>query len=151
MAPFFIKKINDFGVKLDVETKYRGMGGRKFNPNLYFRRTRETVALKKIFDAFRNQTDAQRTFREIMFLQEFGRHPNIIKLYNILKADNDRWVVWLPSALHPSTASEHRYDRKIRCSVMEFKLACCKWTYAFGITWSFPKEVPSLADNSSLP
>uniref|UniRef100_A0A0M3IYR1 Mitogen-activated protein kinase n=1 Tax=Anisakis simplex TaxID=6269 RepID=A0A0M3IYR1_ANISI len=54
------------------------------------RRSKDTVALKKIFDAFRNQTDAQRTFREIMFLQEFGRHPNIIKLYNIIKADNDR-------------------------------------------------------------
>ena len=54
------------------------------------KRSKETVALKKIFDAFRNQTDAQRTFREIMFLQEFGRHPNIIKLYNILKANNDK-------------------------------------------------------------
>lgn len=29
----------------------------------------KVVALKKIFDAFRNQTDAQRTFREIMFLR----------------------------------------------------------------------------------
>ncbi|KAH7731202.1 Protein C05D10.2 c [Aphelenchoides avenae] len=54
------------------------------------RRTRDTVALKKIFDAFRNQTDAQRTFREIMFLQEFGRHPNIIKLFNIIRAENDK-------------------------------------------------------------
>ncbi|KAE9556211.1 hypothetical protein FO519_000550 [Halicephalobus sp. NKZ332] len=54
------------------------------------RRTKETVALKKIFDAFRNQTDAQRTFREIMFLQEFGRHPNIVKLLNIIRADNDK-------------------------------------------------------------
>ncbi|CAJ0943311.1 unnamed protein product, partial [Mesorhabditis belari] len=54
------------------------------------KRTKETVALKKIFDAFRNQTDSQRTFREVMFLQEFGRHPNVIKLFNILKADNDR-------------------------------------------------------------
>ncbi|VDK70013.1 unnamed protein product [Litomosoides sigmodontis] len=54
------------------------------------RRMCETVALKKIFDAFRNQTDAQRTFREVMFLQEFGRHPNIIKLYSVLKADNNR-------------------------------------------------------------
>uniref|UniRef100_A0A914W455 Mitogen-activated protein kinase n=1 Tax=Plectus sambesii TaxID=2011161 RepID=A0A914W455_9BILA len=54
------------------------------------KRTKDIVALKKIFDAFRNQTDAQRTFREIMFLQEFGRHPNIIKLYNILKANNDK-------------------------------------------------------------
>ena len=30
---------------------------------------KEAVALKKIFDAFQNATDAQRTFREIMFLQ----------------------------------------------------------------------------------
>ena len=33
------------------------------------RRTGEIVALKKIFDAFTNATDAQRTYREIMFLQ----------------------------------------------------------------------------------
>lgn len=33
------------------------------------KRSRGTVALKKCFDAFRNATDAQRTFREIMYLQ----------------------------------------------------------------------------------
>nr|KAG5703246.1 hypothetical protein BaRGS_034157 [Batillaria attramentaria] len=54
------------------------------------RRTGEVVAVKKIFDAFRNQTDAQRTFREIMFLQEFGDHPNVIKLHNVIKAENDK-------------------------------------------------------------
>lgn len=54
------------------------------------RRTGEVVAVKKIFDAFRNQTDAQRTFREICFLQEFGDHDNIIKLLNVIKADNDK-------------------------------------------------------------
>lgn len=57
------------------------------------RRTNDIIALKKIFDAFRNSTDAQRTFREIMFLQEFGKHPNIIKLYNIIRADNDKFVL----------------------------------------------------------
>ena len=31
--------------------------------------TGEIVALKKIFDAFTNATDAQRTYREVMFLQ----------------------------------------------------------------------------------
>ncbi len=31
------------------------------------KKTRETVALKKVFDAFQNATDAQRTFREIMY------------------------------------------------------------------------------------
>mmetsp|Transcript_47212 Transcript_47212/g.112482 ORF Transcript_47212/g.112482 Transcript_47212/m.112482 type:complete len:356 (+) Transcript_47212:159-1226(+) len=54
------------------------------------KKTREVVALKKVFDAFQNATDAQRTFREIMFLQELNDHENIVKLWNVLKADNDR-------------------------------------------------------------
>eukprot|EP00033_Pygsuia_biforma_P001868 GCRY01002088.1.p1 GENE.GCRY01002088.1~~GCRY01002088.1.p1 ORF type:complete len:169 (-),score=15.26 GCRY01002088.1:10-516(-) len=54
------------------------------------KKTREVVALKKIFDAFQNATDAQRTFREIMFLQELHSHEHIIRLLNVLKADNDR-------------------------------------------------------------
>ena len=33
----------------------------------------QIVALKKIFDAFQNATDAQRTFREIAFLQASKR------------------------------------------------------------------------------
>ena len=54
------------------------------------RRTGEIVALKKIFDAFTNATDAQRTFREILFLQAFSRHSNVIKLLNVIKASNDK-------------------------------------------------------------
>lgn len=54
------------------------------------RQTGEVVAVKKIFDAFRNRTDAQRTFREIMFLQEFGDHANIVKLLNVIRARNDK-------------------------------------------------------------
>ncbi|XP_076768366.1 mitogen-activated protein kinase 15 isoform X3 [Arvicanthis niloticus] len=54
------------------------------------RRTGEVVAIKKIFDAFRDQIDAQRTFREIMLLQEFGGHPNIIRLLDVIPAKNDR-------------------------------------------------------------
>jgi len=50
----------------------------------------EVVALKKIFGAFQNATDAQRTFREIIFLQELGDHDNIIKLLDVMKADNDK-------------------------------------------------------------
>ena len=50
----------------------------------------EIVALKKIFDAFQNSTDAQRTFREILFLRQFQEHENIVQLQNVLKADNDR-------------------------------------------------------------
>ena len=48
------------------------------------------MAVKKIFDAFRNRTDAQRTFREIVFLKEFGNHPNVIRLLNVHRAANDK-------------------------------------------------------------
>eukprot|EP00316_Scyphosphaera_apsteinii_P016354 CAMPEP_0119308618 /NCGR_PEP_ID=MMETSP1333-20130426/11566_1 /TAXON_ID=418940 /ORGANISM="Scyphosphaera apsteinii, Strain RCC1455" /LENGTH=375 /DNA_ID=CAMNT_0007312435 /DNA_START=110 /DNA_END=1237 /DNA_ORIENTATION=+ len=48
------------------------------------------LALKKIFDAFQNATDAQRTFREIMYLQALTGHENIIRLRNVLKAENDK-------------------------------------------------------------
>ena len=42
------------------------------------------------YDAFQNATDAQRTFREIMYLQEMDEHEHIIRLHNVMKADNDR-------------------------------------------------------------
>eukprot|EP01123_Difflugia_compressa_P015763 TRINITY_DN907_c0_g2_i2.p1 TRINITY_DN907_c0_g2~~TRINITY_DN907_c0_g2_i2.p1 ORF type:complete len:410 (-),score=75.03 TRINITY_DN907_c0_g2_i2:235-1464(-) len=50
----------------------------------------EILALKKIFGAFQNATDAQRTFREIIFLQELADHENIITLLDVMKADNDK-------------------------------------------------------------
>jgi mitogen-activated protein kinase 15 len=53
------------------------------------RKTREVLALKKIFDAFQHSTDAQRTFREVMFLRQFN-HPNIIKLKGLHRAENDK-------------------------------------------------------------
>ena len=54
------------------------------------RHTKAVVALKKIFDAFQNATDAQRTYREIIFLQQMGSHENIIGLKNLLRAENDK-------------------------------------------------------------
>ncbi|EDO07401.1 Extracellular signal-regulated kinase 2 domain protein [Babesia bovis T2Bo] len=52
--------------------------------------TQEVVALKKIFDAFRNSTDAQRTYREIMFLHYLRKAHNIIELKDVYPAKNDR-------------------------------------------------------------
>jgi len=54
------------------------------------RRSKQIVALKKVFDAFHNATDAQRTYREVMFLQELGNHENVIRLRNVIKADNNK-------------------------------------------------------------
>jgi len=44
------------------------------------KKSRGIVALKKCFDAFRNATDAQRTFREVMYLQALAGHDNIVRL-----------------------------------------------------------------------
>ncbi|CAG0881899.1 unnamed protein product [Darwinula stevensoni] len=48
------------------------------------------VAVKKIFDAFRNRTDAQRTFREVTFLKAFSGHPNVVSLLDVIPAENGR-------------------------------------------------------------
>lgn len=53
------------------------------------RKTSQAVAIKRCFDAFQNATDAQRTFREIWYLQALS-HENIISLRNVLKAENNR-------------------------------------------------------------
>ena len=54
------------------------------------KKTHATTALKKCFDAFRNATDAQRTYREIMYLQQMPEHENLIRMTNCVKAENDR-------------------------------------------------------------
>ncbi|KAL3821903.1 hypothetical protein ACHAXA_008437 [Cyclostephanos tholiformis] len=52
------------------------------------------VALKKCFEAFRCDVDARRTYREVMYLRALASdgvgHPNIIKLHDVIRADNDR-------------------------------------------------------------
>jgi mitogen-activated protein kinase 15 len=52
------------------------------------------LALKKIFDAFQHATDAQRTYREIEILRQLD-HPNIIKLYDTIRAENNKDVYLL--------------------------------------------------------
>ena len=42
------------------------------------------------FDCFRNATDAQRTYREVMYLTELGDHTNIVKLMGIMSSENGR-------------------------------------------------------------
>jgi len=53
------------------------------------RRNRSPLALKKIFDAFQNSTDAQRTYRELIILTQLD-HPHIVKLYRALRSKNNR-------------------------------------------------------------
>ena len=52
--------------------------------------TKRLVALKKVFEAFHNATDAQRTFREVMILQELNGHEHVVRLLNVIKAENNK-------------------------------------------------------------
>eukprot|EP00736_Rhodelphis_marinus_P006348 Rmarinus@m.4997 len=47
------------------------------------------VAMKKIFGAFENKTDAQRCLREIDFLCQLAGHPNIVRLLRVYRAANN--------------------------------------------------------------
>jgi mitogen-activated protein kinase 15 len=76
------------------------------------RKTKQGVALKKVFDAFQNQSDAQRTYREVMFLYRLN-HPNIIKLQNVMKADN-RMDLYLAFEI-----METDLAATIRCNILQ--------------------------------
>ena len=54
------------------------------------KKTNQLVALKKVYDAFQNSTDAQRTYREVMYLQHLNGHENIIRLLSIIRAYNNK-------------------------------------------------------------
>ena len=53
------------------------------------RKNKHPFALKKIFDAFQNSTDAQRTYRELVLLSQLD-HPHIVKLEKAIRAKNNR-------------------------------------------------------------
>lgn len=55
--------------------------------------TRKHLAFKKLYHCWRNQTDAQRTYREILYLHEFGKHDNSVMLREI----------------HPDSSNDHLY------------------------------------------
>ena len=79
-------------VDVPIERRYaieRHIGGGAYGVvwRAVDRRTKNLVALKKVFDAFSNAQDAQRTYREVMLLQRLS-HPNIVKLLATHRASN---------------------------------------------------------------
>lgn len=54
------------------------------------KKTGKEYAMKKIMHAFRNATDAQRTYREVAYLVEFVGHSNILQLFEVMKSEDDR-------------------------------------------------------------
>ncbi|CAB3361123.1 Hypothetical predicted protein [Cloeon dipterum] len=81
-------ELDDFIIKKYEIKKRIGKGAYGIVWKACERKSKKVVALKKIFDAFTNQTDAQRTYREIMFLKAFSGHPNVIRLLGVHSALN---------------------------------------------------------------
>ena len=58
--------------------------------------SRRFIALKKMYQCFRNAEDAQMTYRELMYLHEFKGHDNIVLLKDIIgdKTTNDLYLTF---------------------------------------------------------
>lgn len=54
------------------------------------KKSQKVLALKKIYDAFYNEVDSQRTYREVMYLKELKDNPNIVRLEEVIRAYNDK-------------------------------------------------------------
>lgn len=74
--------------RYDVEQKL-GQGAYGIVWKAKHRKSGTIVALKKCFEAFRCNVDAQRTFREVMYLQALS-HDNIVSIQRVLRAENDK-------------------------------------------------------------
>ena len=99
------------------------------------KKTKQPVALKKVYDAFGVQQDAQRTYREVMILQRLS-HPNIIKLLNVLRAvnGNDLYLVFelLETDLHAVIRSG--LLKEIHHQFLTYQLLrCMKYIHRKGI------------------
>jgi len=76
-----------------------------------------------------NSTDAQRTFREVMYLQQLN-HSNIIRLFNVLKADNDRdlYLIFEYMGMHGRCYSWTVFYRLL--------MLCFRYYYPFSFTYN---------------
>jgi len=83
------KEIDEHLLRFFDPKKLLGSGAYGHVWKVIDRSSKRPLALKKIFDAFQNSTDAQRTYREISILAQLD-HPNIVRLDRVLRARNNR-------------------------------------------------------------
>lgn len=97
------KEIEPHILKLYKTDKLLGSGAYGHVWKVEDRVTGEILALKKIFDAFQNSTDAQRTYREITVLDQL-KHSNIISLKRVIRSTNNKDIYlvfeYMESDLH---------------------------------------------------
>ncbi len=54
------------------------------------KQSKRLVAVKRIFNAFSNRTDGQRSYREVSILRQLGSHPNIVGLHEVIASELDK-------------------------------------------------------------
>mmetsp|Transcript_82908 Transcript_82908/g.256291 ORF Transcript_82908/g.256291 Transcript_82908/m.256291 type:complete len:398 (+) Transcript_82908:1-1194(+) len=94
------------------------------------------VAVKKILYAFRNATDAQRTYREVSYLLEFGDHENILKVYDVLCSADDRHLYLITDLLDSDLAKALRCQslRAIHRPLIAYQiLLALKYIHSAGV------------------
>ena len=80
-----VDQVEDHILKRFILQKKVGQGAYGVVFKAIDKKTNQLVALKKLFGAFQDDTDSQRTFREVMLLQELNGHENVIRLLNCIK------------------------------------------------------------------
>ena len=89
-APIMTETVDAHVLEQFQITKKVGQGAYGIVWQAIHRESGNAVALKKCFDAFRNNTDSKRTFREVMYLKALSGHENIVNILGVLPSSGDR-------------------------------------------------------------
>eukprot|EP00758_Cryptobia_borreli_P011022 Tbor_TRINITY_DN5622_c0_g1::TRINITY_DN5622_c0_g1_i3::g.8484::m.8484/K19603/MAPK15; mitogen-activated protein kinase 15 len=95
------------------------------------RKSGRRVALKKVFDAFSNSMDSQRTYREAIILSNI-EHPNIVELLGVIRSHDSRDLYLVFELLESdlSTVIKSRLLQGIQRQFIVYQLIrCCDFLH----------------------
>lgn len=116
------------------------------------RKSRKSFALKKCFDSFRNEVDAQRTYREVKYLQQLRHHENIVKLVSVFQPEDGRDIYlifdYMPTDLYVLIRANILQDIHIQYIIYQL-LAALKYVHDAGLIHRDIKPSNILVDSNA--